>query len=176
MGKHIDPTDHRSSVNFEVYHLALIAHNDAKPPECRAKAPASHSAMTLEINLIDVALVSILIFLIISLIRPSPRSRSVPALDGYQSQPSKHPQCLLHKNYTPSELAVYDGKQPEGQGRLLLAIQRRMKAKNEKAERGWTEVRLERTVFDVSSGRGFYGPGEGISDSRHCRSCTITQS
>ena len=116
--------------------------------------------MSLEINLIDVGLVSILIFLVISLIRPTIRSRFIPAIEGYQSQPSKHPQCLVHKKYTPVELAVYDGKQPGGQGRLLLAIQRRMKAKDEKAEKGWTEVRLERTVFDVSSGRGFYGPGE----------------
>jgi hypothetical protein len=128
--------------------------------------------MPLEINLIDVALVSILIFLIISLVRPSIRSRSVPALEGYQSQPSKHPQSLVHKKYTPTELAEYDGKQPGGQGRLLLAIQRRMKAKDETAERGWTEVRLERTVFDVSAGRGFYGPGEPSPNSQHFRSYT----
>ena len=43
---------------------------------------------------------------------------------------------------------------------MLLAIQRRMKAKDEKEERGWREVRLERTVFDVTAGAGFYGPGE----------------
>jgi len=128
--------------------------------------------MSLEINLIDVGLVSILIFLIISLIRPTIRSRFIPAIEGYQSQNSKHPQCLVHKKYTPVELAVYDGKQPGGQGRLLLAIQRRMKAKDEKAEKGWTEVRLERTVFDVSSGRGFYGPGEPSSNGPHFRSCT----
>jgi hypothetical protein len=84
-------------------------------------------------------------------------------LTDYQAIPKKHPQCLVYKKFTPRELARYDGKRKDGEGRLLLAIQRRMKAKDEKEERGWREVRLERTVFDVTSGAGFYGPGESTS-------------
>ncbi|KAH8080077.1 cytochrome b5 [Filobasidium floriforme] len=115
-----------------------------------------------ELNLVDIGLVSILIYLLIALIRPALRPRtSTPAQrpsTDYQAIPKKHPQCLVYKKFTPRELAKYDGKRKDGEGRLLLAIQRRMKAKDEKEERGWREVRLERTVFDVTSGAGFYGP------------------
>jgi membrane-associated progesterone receptor component len=62
----------------------------------------------------------------------------------YNWRPAKHPEVLLYKKYTPKELAAHDGK---GGGRILLAIKRV----------GGGEG--ERTVFDVSSGRGFYGPG-----------------
>jgi membrane-associated progesterone receptor component len=117
-----------------------------------------------EINLVDIGLVSILIYLIIALIRPAlrPRSPTQPTKEGYQALPGKHPQCLVYKKFTPRELAKYDGKRADGGGRLLLAIQRRMKAKDETAERGWREVRLERTVFDVTTGASFYGPGESV--------------
>jgi hypothetical protein len=120
-----------------------------------------------EINLVDIGLISILIYLLIALIRPALRPRtSTPAQrpsTDYQAIPKKHPQCLVYKKFTPRELAKFDGKRKDGEGRLLLAIQRRMKAKDEKEERGWREVRLERTVFDVTSGAGFYGPGKSTS-------------
>ena len=115
-----------------------------------------------EINLVDIGLVSILVYLVIALVRPAlrPRSSTQRSKEGYQATPEKHPQCLVYKKYTPKELAKFDGKRTDGGGRLLLAIQRRMKAKDETQERGWREVRLERTVFDVTAGAGFYGPGK----------------
>jgi hypothetical protein len=73
----------------------------------------------------------------------------------------------VYKKYTPRELAKYDGKQSDGEGRLMLAIQRRMKAKDDTVGRGWREVRLERTVFDVTAGRGFYGPGQMTDAANH---------
>jgi membrane-associated progesterone receptor component len=117
-----------------------------------------------EVNLVDIGLVSILIYLLIALVRPALRPRSGSSSqrpqEGYQAIPKKHPQCLVYKKFTPRELARFDGKRADGEERLLLAIQRRMKAKDETAERGWREVRLERTVFDVTAGASFYGPGE----------------
>jgi membrane-associated progesterone receptor component len=55
---------------------------------------------------------------------------------GYNWIPSKHPDTTVFKHYTPKTLVKYDGK--DG-GTILLAI--------------------DRTVFDVTAGRGFYGPG-----------------
>ena len=115
-----------------------------------------------EVNVIDVCLVSILIYLIIVLVRPARRPRSAPVAEGYNKVPEQHPQCLVHKQYTPLELSVFNGKQGT-EGRILLAIERRAKAKDEKEAKGWREVRLERTVFDVTAGRSFYGPGKSSS-------------
>lgn len=58
---------------------------------------------------------------------------------GYNWLPPKHPETTIWKLYTPRSLAAFDGK--DG-GRILLAI--------------------DRNVFDVSTGKGFYGPGEHI--------------
>lgn len=55
---------------------------------------------------------------------------------GYNWIPSKHPETTVFKHYTPKTLVKYDGK--DG-GTILLAI--------------------DRYVFDVTTGRGFYGPG-----------------
>jgi hypothetical protein len=124
-----------------------------------------------EVNVIDVCLVSILIYLIIVLVRPARRPRSTPVAEGYNKVPEQHPQCLVYKQYTPLELAVFDGKQG-AEGRILLAIERRAKAKDEKEAKGWREVRLERTVFDVTAGRSFYGPGKSSSVTRFFRLLT----
>ena len=67
--------------------------------------------------------------------------------DVYNWLPATHPEVLVHRKFTPKDLSVFDGK--DG-GRICLAILK------EKGKDG----RQERTVFDVSSGRGFYGPGE----------------
>jgi membrane-associated progesterone receptor component len=56
--------------------------------------------------------------------------------EGYSWRPAQHPPTILYKRYSPKTLAPFDGK--DG-GRILLAI--------------------KGTVFDVSAGRGFYGPG-----------------
>ena len=51
--------------------------------------------------------------------------------------PRAHPPTILFTTYTPRTLVKFDGK--DG-GRILLAI--------------------AGTVFDVTAGRGFYGPGK----------------
>ncbi|KAA1470788.1 cytochrome b5 [Dentipellis sp. KUC8613] len=57
---------------------------------------------------------------------------------GYSWMPRAHPPVLVFTKYTPKTLEKYDGKNPDGGGRILLAIQG--------------------TVFDVTAGRNFYGP------------------
>ncbi|KAL7419308.1 Dihydrodipicolinate synthase [Cryptotrichosporon argae] len=61
----------------------------------------------------------------------------------YNWAPAAHPSVLCYRTYTPRSLAEYDGK---GE-RILLAIMRVRAGKF-----------VERTVFDVSAGRSFYGP------------------
>lgn len=56
---------------------------------------------------------------------------------GYSWMPKSHPPTVLFKIYTPKTLEPFDGK--DG-GRILLAI--------------------NGIVFDVTSGRNFYGPSE----------------
>ena len=65
--------------------------------------------------------------------------------DVYHWEPPSHPEVIVHKSYTAKELQEYDGK---GSERILLAIMR--------AEKGFKE----RTVFDVTAGKSFYGPGK----------------
>jgi hypothetical protein len=62
----------------------------------------------------------------------------------YNWLPLNHPDVLLYKCYSPKQLVIHDGK--DG-GRILLAIMNVASGKG------------ERTVFDVTSGRSFYGPG-----------------
>ncbi|TFY81679.1 hypothetical protein EWM64_g2332 [Hericium alpestre] len=57
---------------------------------------------------------------------------------GYSWMPKSHPPVLVFTQYTPKSLVKYNGVDPEGGGRILLAIQG--------------------TVFDVTAGRNFYGP------------------
>lgn len=56
---------------------------------------------------------------------------------GYSWMPKTHPPTVLFKIYTPKTLEPFDGKNG---GRILLGI--------------------SGTVFDVTSGRNFYGPSE----------------
>lgn len=56
---------------------------------------------------------------------------------GYTWMPKSHPATVLFKTYTPKTLEPFSGK--DG-GRILLAI--------------------NGTVFDVSQGKNFYGPGK----------------
>ena len=55
---------------------------------------------------------------------------------GYSWMPRSHPPTLLYTTYTPKTLEPFSGR--DG-GRILLAI--------------------DGTVFDVTAGRNFYGPG-----------------
>lgn len=51
----------------------------------------------------------------------------------------KHPETIVFKNYTPLELHPFNGKQDNGNGRILMAV--------------------SGNVYDVTRGRSFYGPG-----------------
>lgn len=73
-------------------------------------------------------------------LRPSvahARLRMDPSI-AYSSLPASHPNSTIWNRYTPRTLALYDGTGKEGSDRILLAINGK--------------------VFDVSSGRSFYGP------------------
>lgn len=58
---------------------------------------------------------------------------------SYSWMPAQHPPTLLFTTFTPKTLEPFNGKQ-DPHGRILLAIQG--------------------TVFDVTAGKNFYGPGE----------------
>lgn len=62
---------------------------------------------------------------------------SEPKPGAYSWMPKTHPPTVLYKKYTSKTLLPFDGKDGE---RILLAIKGK--------------------VFDVTQGRGFYGPGE----------------
>lgn len=72
---------------------------------------------------------------------PTPFSAANPVptthADGYTWIPLKAQEALLLRDYTPRELEPFNGKTPGG--RILLAI--------------------KGTVFDVTAGGQFYGPG-----------------
>ena len=71
--------------------------------------------------------------------------------DEYNWMPAKHPDVLCHRKCTAKELEKLDGKLGS---RICLAIMR-VGRNGEVPEGG----KGERTVFDVSNGRNFYGPG-----------------
>ena len=88
---------------------------------------------------INLLLVPPIAYYIYSLAFPdtSVRSGITEWREGYSWRPAQHPPTVLFKRYSPKTLAPFDGK--DG-ARILLAI--------------------KGTVFDVSAGRGFYGPGK----------------
>lgn len=57
---------------------------------------------------------------------------------SYSWMPARHPPTLLFTTYTPKTLEPFSGRN-DSNGRILLNI--------------------KGTVFDVSAGRSFYGPG-----------------
>ncbi|KAJ9102574.1 hypothetical protein QFC21_002975 [Naganishia friedmannii] len=79
--------------------------------------------------------------------------------NSYNFLPTQHPSCALYQQYTPNELSVFDGKgldEHRKPVKILLAIEKRSRTRGDDGV--ITEVREERTVFDVSAGRSFYGP------------------
>lgn len=52
---------------------------------------------------------------------------------------AKHPEVLLFRNYSPIDLLPYDGNSKEHGGRILMGV--------------------NGSVYDVTRGRSFYGPG-----------------
>ncbi|GAA5935130.1 cytochrome b5-like heme/steroid binding domain-containing protein [Sporobolomyces koalae] len=89
------------------------------------------------------ALLSILLVIVlISLIPATPTIPSHPYLPttpniAYNFRPLRHPQSTKWQTFTKRELAQYDGK--TAGDRILFAIRRK--------------------VYDVTSGKSFYGPG-----------------
>ncbi|KAF8582954.1 cytochrome b5 [Ramaria rubella] len=92
-------------------------------------------------NPINTALLLLTLYYAQTIIFPSStRARSPTEVatsyeKSYSWMPANHPPTVIFKTYTPRTLQPFDGK--DG-GRILLAI--------------------DGTVFDVTSGRGFYGP------------------
>ncbi|KAJ9109955.1 hypothetical protein QFC20_003155 [Naganishia adeliensis] len=115
------------------------------------------------VNLLPYLLLLPLGYLIYNLVFPTIRKDlSTPPTshtESYNYLPPTHPSCSLFRKYTPKELSVFDGKGLDKDGKptkILLAIERRTKKREE--DGAVIEVREERTVFDVSAGRSFYGP------------------
>ena len=106
-------------------------------------------------NPLNIILIPPILYLVYLIILPSPpiSPSSLPTEydpDVYNWMPGKHPTVLLHTEFSVKELSAFDGK--DG-GRICLAIMR-------VGRDGKVGKEKERTVFDVSMGRGFYGPGE----------------
>lgn len=127
-----------------------------------------HIANQRNINLLPYLLLVPLAYLLYNLVFPTVRKdfANSPSShnDSYNFLPSEHPSCIVFRKYTPKELSVFDGKGVDENGKpvkILLAIEKRTKRRGEDGV--VAEVREERTVFDVSAGRSFYGPGEWSS-------------
>ncbi|WRT64301.1 uncharacterized protein IL334_001233 [Kwoniella shivajii] len=104
-------------------------------------------------NPLNILLIPPILYLVFRLIVPHPLE-ATPAASTYSEEvynwlPAKHPEVLCHRKYTAKQLLAYDGTgRDKGGERILLAILR--VAQNGK----WGE----RTVFDVTAGKTFYGP------------------
>ena len=89
---------------------------------------------------VNTALLLYILYLLQRILVPSttiPRTPPSEFKAGYSWMPRTHAPTLLYTTYTPRTLSKFSGT--DG-GRILLAI--------------------AGTVFDVTAGRGFYGPGE----------------
>ena len=89
---------------------------------------------------VNTALLLYILYLLQRIILPSasvPRSPPTEFKGGYSWMPRTHAPSVLFTTYTPRSLEKFSGI--DG-GRILLAI--------------------AGTVFDVTAGRGFYGPGK----------------
>jgi membrane-associated progesterone receptor component len=89
---------------------------------------------------VNTALLLDILYLLQRIIVPSTSVSRKPPTEfkaGYSWMPRTHAPSLLFATYTPRTLEKFSGL--DG-GRILLAI--------------------AGTVFDVTAGRGFYGPGE----------------
>lgn len=104
-------------------------------------APALASKMSFSLSHpVNTALLLYILYLLQRIIVPStsvPRKPPTEFKAGYSWMPRTHAPSLLFATYTPRTLEKFNGL--DG-GRILLAI--------------------AGTVFDVTAGRGFYGPGE----------------
>ncbi|AFR97974.1 hypothetical protein CNAG_01771 [Cryptococcus neoformans var. grubii H99] len=95
-------------------------------------------------NPLNLLLVPPFLFLAYRILVPPP-PHSPPE---YNALPAEHPHVICHSTFTPAQLAQYDGTKGD---RILLAIMR-------VTPDGKIDPNGERTVFDVSAGKTFYGP------------------
>lgn len=102
-------------------------------------------------NPLNTALVIPILYLLYRVLFPSFPEKTKPATsyeEGlYNWAPPAHPKTRVYKKYTVHELEPFHGR-TEG-STILLAI----------ARIGGDGNIEERTVFDVTNGRNFYGPG-----------------
>ncbi|KAK4700070.1 membrane-associated progesterone receptor component, partial [Phenoliferia sp. Uapishka_3] len=95
-------------------------------------------------NPLNIVLLVLSLYLISSLLPAKPfipfPSTLATAPIQYNWRPATHPATLVWRTWRPLELRSYDGTTMDGdeQGRIMFAIRRK--------------------VYDVTSGRGFYGP------------------
>lgn len=95
-------------------------------------------------NPLNIALAVVFLYLltpVVQAILPGDPNKAVPTshLEAYSWMPSKHGDVILWKEYTPRSLRPFDGTNPDHSVPILFAIRGK--------------------VYDVSSGRSFYGPG-----------------
>jgi len=96
---------------------------------------------------VNASLSLLLLGLLLSLIpstSPSIPSYPLPATHtlGYYNYRPRHSKSTKWETYTPQELSQFNGNQQQG-GKVLIAIRRK--------------------VYDVTSGKSFYGPGKLIT-------------
>ena len=105
-------------------------------------------------NPLNVLLLPPILYVIYLIIFPTPslptRRPHLYSEEHYNWLPDRHPDVACYKKYTAKDLYPFNGQNAKEQdgGRILLAIMRTRQG-----------VFQERTVFDVSAGRTFYGPG-----------------
>jgi len=118
-------------------------------------APAADLARSAHLdNPLNLLLVFVTLNLISSLF---PSAQPIPSPDSlpdkptqYNWRPKEHPSPVVWRRWTAPELAQFDGTRAElEEGRLLMAIRRK--------------------VYDVSSGKTFYGPGKSSNWPRKTR-------
>ncbi|EGU12004.1 hypothetical protein RTG_01886 [Rhodotorula toruloides ATCC 204091] len=96
---------------------------------------------------LNAALLALLVVLTLRVLLPAPpfvpppyALSDSPASGDYHWRPATHPKSEVWRKWTTKELRGFDGTNPAKEGgRILFAIRRK--------------------VYDVSSGRNFYGPG-----------------
>jgi len=110
-------------------------------------------------NPLNVCLIPPILYVLYLIIFPTPtRPTKIPHLyseEHYNWIPDRHPDVNCYRKYTAKQLRPFNGlneKEKDG-GKILLAIM----------NTGRKGEKLERTVFDVSAGRTFYGPGQSCS-------------
>jgi membrane-associated progesterone receptor component len=97
-----------------------------------------------------------ILYLLYLIIFPTPtRPTKTPHLyaeEHYNWMPDRHPDVSCYRKYTAKQLQPFSGlnEKEENGGKILLAI---MKT-------GGDGKMLERSVFDVTAGKTFYGPGQ----------------